>query len=165
MKDTVNSIITKYGTDRLRYAFVTFGTTASPSLSFQEKFVTLEKLKNYISLVRQPRGDPSLKRALDQVKRLFDRAPLRPNAKKVLVVIVDKLPVDSPEEGMNAVKAMKKNKIKVVPVAIGDDVDPDELVKRTNNKQYLVKGKTDEKPEPLGDKIMDKVLRGKYIVL
>lgn len=161
MKDTVNSIITKYGTDRLRYAVIPFGTFPSTALTFQETFATLEKLKDYIGLTRKPRGDPNLKRAFDEVKRVFDRAPPRPNSKKVLVVIVDKLPVDSPEEGINAVKGLNKNKIKVVPVAIGNEVDPDELVKRTNNKQYLVKGKTDENPEPLGDKIMDKVLRGK----
>ena len=160
MKKTVNSIITKYGTERIRYAVIPFGTSALPALTFQETFVSLDSLKNYIGFIRQPTGDPNLKRAFDEVKRVFDRAPSRPNAKKVLVVIVDKLPIDSPEEGMNAVKELDKNAIKVVPVAVGDEVDPDGLIERTKNKQYLVKGKPDENPKPLGDKIMDKVLRG-----
>lgn len=166
MKNTVNAIITKYGMVRLRYAIIPFGTSASTALTFQENSPTPEQLKSYINLIPRRSGEPNLKRAFDEVKRVFDRAPSRPNSKKVLVVIVDDLPVDTPEEGMNGVKGLERNNIKVVPVVIGDEVDPDEVVKRTNNKQYLVKGKTDENPEPLGNKIMDKVLRGKikYII-
>lgn len=69
--------------------------------------------------------------------------------------------MDTPNEGIDRVKELEKNQIKVVPVVIGNQVDPIELVKRTNNKQYLVKGKEDEQLAPFGDKIMDKVIKGK----
>lgn len=64
---------------------------------------------------------------------------------------------------MDSIKRLEKDKVKVVPVTIGDEVDPNELIKRANNKQYLVKEKDDVKPSQLATKIMDKVLRGKGV--
>lgn len=91
MKDTINTIINKYGTDRIRYALVVFGANPTTQISFREKSTTNRELTNFLSLARKERGEPILWKALDSVKQLFRSASSRPAAKKIVVVIVDKV--------------------------------------------------------------------------
>jgi len=51
--------------------------------------------------------------------------------------------------------------IRVIPVAFGSESDPREILISTTNKQNLIEVGDKEKPEDLGDKIMDKVIKGK----
>jgi hypothetical protein len=51
--------------------------------------------------------------------------------------------------------------IRVIPVALGTESDPKELVIATTNKQNLIKAGDNEDPKILGDKIMGKVIEGK----
>lgn len=91
IKDTINTIINKYGTEQIRYALVVFGSSATTAVSFREQFASRKDLTTYLSLARQERGEPDIVKAFDEVKRLFDSAPSRSNAKKVVVVVVDKV--------------------------------------------------------------------------
>lgn len=88
IKETVGSIIDKYGKDKVRYAVIGFGTNARIFLNFGEQSDDLDTLKEYIKTLQQPQGDPDLQAALLQADRVFKRA--RPNAKKVLVVVLNK---------------------------------------------------------------------------
>jgi len=55
---------------------------------------------------------------------------------------------------------LEKAKIKVIPVALGSESDPKEILTTTANKQNLIIARDDEKPKDLGDKIMEVVIKG-----
>ena len=56
MKDTIKSIVDKYGTSKIHYNVVIYGTLAIPTLDFSDKTLTKEDVKNYIDLLPKPRG-------------------------------------------------------------------------------------------------------------
>ena len=58
---------------------------------------------------------------------------------------------------------LKETGVKVVPVALGEESSPDELTEITPNKDYLVEMEKDENPEKAAEKIMTKVLEGKFM--
>lgn len=113
MREMVKAVIDMYGTGKIRYGIIVFGATTSPSLSFSETYPTKKAFKDFINLMRRVDGEPDLQRAFEEAKRLFDSAPPRPNAKKVLVVIVDNKSSNRPEEIKAAAKPLHDNKIKV----------------------------------------------------
>ena len=52
--------------------------------------------------------------------------------------------------------------VKVIPVAIGNEVDPKELEKATEDGENVITVPKNENSEKLGQKIMDKVVAGAY---
>ena len=96
-------------------------------------------------------------------KRLFDQASPRPNAKKVLVVIMDTKSINEEEEIQAALQPLKEDEIKIVPVGIGPDADVNELKNITSAEGYLVKAKKTADPGMLAEKIMVKVISGMRI--
>lgn len=112
MRETVKSVIDMYGTEKIRYALLLFGSATSRSISFSEKYPE-DDLKNILNVVRPVSGDPDLSQVLERARRLFQTAPPRPMAKKVLVVIIDKKSINRPDELKIASKPLHKDKIKV----------------------------------------------------
>lgn len=56
MKDTVKSIVDKYGTSKIHYSVVIYGTQAVPMLGFPSRAVTKEDIKKSINILPKPRG-------------------------------------------------------------------------------------------------------------
>lgn len=77
----------------------------------------------------------------------------------MLVIILDKKSSNTPAEIKTNAKPLEKSGIRVIPVAVGTDADPTELEKTTSNKENLLEVPKDEKPDRLGQKIMDKILK------
>ena len=57
MKDTVKSIVDKYGTSKIHYNVVLYGTLAVPTLEFSDKTLTKEDVKKYIDDLPKPKGN------------------------------------------------------------------------------------------------------------
>lgn len=161
MKEVINSIIDKYGSGRIHYGFVVFGTNAFSKVNFGDIYPSDEQLKNTVSSVPRPTGSPSLDKLLTKAKDLFDAHNNHPKAKKVLVVIVD----DKSTTSSNVIKSKAKDVIdrgvRVIPVAIGNDADPTQLEETTDDEGNVIKDKDIDDPEELGKKIMDKILKGR----
>ena len=56
MKDTIKSIVDKYGTSKIHYSVVIYGTQAVPMLGFPSRAVTKEDIKKSIDILPKPRG-------------------------------------------------------------------------------------------------------------
>ena len=161
MKDTVNAIIEKYGIGkRLRYGLIVFGNQAEQILNFGEELNNINSLKTYISLSKRQPGEPDLQKGLEEARQLFDQRSMRPGVKSVLVVIIDKKSVSNPESVREAVKPLEEQNVKVIPVAIGQLADADELERITPNKGYLLKTERMFDADETADRIMEKVLKG-----
>ena len=57
MKDTIKSIVDKYGTSKIHYNVVIYGTLALPTTEFSDKTLTKEDVKEYIDTLPKPKGN------------------------------------------------------------------------------------------------------------
>ncbi len=57
MKDTVKSIVDKYGTSKIHYSVVLYGTQTVPMLKFSDKTLTKKDFKEYIDILPKPKGN------------------------------------------------------------------------------------------------------------
>ena len=162
IKDTIKAVIDRYGKRDIRYSFILFGNVPSKIVRFAEsELYTIEFLKNRVDSFSSISGSP-LDKALDEARKMFEDTA-RPDAKKVLVVIMDQGQSSDPEKTREKERDLRESGIKVVPVALGEEANPDELTEITRNKENLVKMETDENPEKAAVKIMIKVLEGKCL--
>ena len=57
MKDTVKSIVDKYGTSKIHYSVVIYGQTAFPTAALLRTSLTKKEVKEYIDSIPKPRGN------------------------------------------------------------------------------------------------------------
>ena len=160
-KEVIKSIIDTYAMNKLRYGVIVFGSSASIKVSFGDDFPTDENLKNVITILSGSNERPALDEALKKGKELFDEAPERPNARKVLVFITDLKSTSKLADLKATAKKLEDDGIRVIPVAIGGEVDHIELEETTSDKTNVVNVNTDVYVIVLKEKIMSKVFKGK----
>lgn len=160
MKDTISWIISKYGTEKLRYSIILFGADASIELDFDGDISTPNKLIEFVQGLPRRSGGPDLIGALKEAEKVFESASARPNAWKVLVVITDKGSGSSVSDIEKAAGPLDDKGIKVVPVAVGGEADTSEL-EATNPERFVIAVPRTEEPKTLGQQIMDHVIRRK----
>lgn len=160
MKDTISWIIGKYGTEKLRYSVILFGDDAKIELDFNGDVSTPNKLIEFVQGLPRRSGGPDLIAALQEAKRVFESASARPDAWKVLVVIIDKRSGSSVSDVEKAAEPLDEDGIKVVPVAVGGEADPSEL-EVTNPERFVITVPRTEDPKTLGQQIMEHVIRRK----
>ena len=160
-KAVITAIIDTYSMNKLRYDVIVFGSRASSKIRFGDVLPRDEELKTIVGSLSGPKEPPALNEALKKGKELFDNAGERPNARKVLVVIVDKKSTSTLDELRRGAKRLEEDEIKVIPVAIGDEVDHAELEEITPEKGNTVNASTDIYVIDLKTRIMNKVFEGK----
>lgn len=57
MKDTVKSIVDKYGTSKIHYSVVIYGQSAFPTAALSRTSFTKKDVKEYIDSIPKPRGN------------------------------------------------------------------------------------------------------------
>ena len=112
IKDAIDFIITYYGADRIKYAFIRFGSSSFEDISFQD-VRTVDELREQIDQMSRASGVPNLKKALEKAKDVFDNAPDRTGAKKFLVVVMDTKSSNGPDEVKQVAEPLEKEGIKV----------------------------------------------------
>ena len=91
MQDIMKQAVRQYGKDRIHYSIITFGSTPSTILKFNNNINDDSQLERFINTMQINGRGADLDRALEKAKKLFDEAEtLRSGTKKVLVVITDK---------------------------------------------------------------------------
>ena len=136
-----------------------FGNVPSRIVRFAESEIySMELLKSRVDSFSRISG-AALDRALDEARKMFEDTA-RPDAKKVLVVIMDQEQSSDRNQAKEKAREVKESRVKVVPVALGEEANPDELTEITPNKNNLVEMEKDENPEKAAEKIMIKVLEG-----
>lgn len=109
------------------------------------------------------KGVADLKSAMDLAGRAFRGSGSRVKARKILVVIVDNKSGNGKEEIRSAARSLEEERIRVIPVAIGEYSNPNELFETSPLKETLVKVPSSERPKPLAKKILDKIRKSKLV--
>ena len=159
MKEAINSIVERYESSKIRYALLSFGTTVTKHVEFTRDLPDADTVRKSLGQLKQPAGEPNLQKALEEAKLMFDRAPSRPGARKVLVVMMDSMSSSEPGSVKEAAKSLEDSYIRVVAVAIGPDASPTELEKVTTNKKLIVKADNDENPSILAEDMVKNFLK------
>lgn len=167
MKNTVAEIIGKYGTVKLHYLVIVFGTQAKTEIRYRDQNLNGETLISFIKRIRQPPGSPRLHVALQDAKKAFNEVPRRPGAKRVLVVLIDNKSVgdDDDMKKLQAAKELYGGDVTIIPVAIGVGADPDELEVITTRKDNLIEESKDVDPKELAEQIMEKTFGGRSLIV
>ena len=97
---------------------------------------------------------------LEEVTRVFDIS-VRPNATKVLVIISDKSSGLDTSSIKRAAKPLTSRRIHVIPVSVGDEIDPNELQQTTTDPNSSVHVPVDVTSRNLAGKIIVRVFKGR----
>ena len=163
MKSTVNRIIEQYGITRIHYSVIVFGSSPTTHFDFSRTFPAKDELIRAVSRLPKKSGDPDLAKALESVTKVYELKQVRPNAKKVLVVILDNKTVNTANQlNKNAVVLVDKG-IFVIGVGVGNLIDSKELQIITEEKRNTIEVGITKNPNELAKEIMAIILRSKFV--
>lgn len=163
IQDTVDDIIKHYGTDKIRYALMTYGDTPSVIVDFSNN-LGKDELRTTVQQLMRPTGDPDVKKALNVAEQLFDNAPPRPGSKRILVIFIDKKSTNSPSDLEEAAKPLLEKNVTVVPAVIVPAADIDEIEVMVENKGHIAVCEL-PRPEEWPEIIIDTGLKGGLRIL
>ena len=159
MKEVINSIIQQYGTKDIHFSFIIYGSEASTKFSFTKEQVDPDDLRRFVTFMPEITPPTSPHVALEAASEAFKGSGVRANASKVLVLMTDVKGDSSKEEIESTFAPLKEQKVKVISVGIGSDVDTNELVNITGNSNNVITVPIDAGKTPLTKELMEKVLR------
>lgn len=160
--DTVDAIIKHYGTDKFRYALMTFGDTPSVVVDFSDGRGK-EALRATVQQLRRPTGEPDVVKALKEAEKLFDNAPPRPGSRKIVVIFVDKKTANTRDDLKEAAESLIEKNVTIVPAVIGPEVYIDDIEVIITNKEYIATCEPIE-PQTWPEIIIDKSLKGESLM-
>lgn len=153
MKDIIKSIADKYVTDKIHYGLITFDDDASIKLNFSS---SSDRLKSLIDSMSTETGGPAIDKALEAAVVLFEGEGVRYDAHKVLVLMVDTKSSGDDIDSMKSAMELKDSGVNIITVAVGDEADLSSLKNISSNPENVVNTTTKEKPESVGNKILDR---------
>ena len=165
MKDAIKSVVSTYFTKNIRYGIIVFGDQPYKVLDFGEALPSKDILTMKIDAIRRRSGDPNLIRTMQVAKTMFEGRGARPNAKKILVVIVDNDAQQRRSLINRAAKPLEDVGIRVIPVAVGRFAELQELESTTPLRDNIMQVSKTEDPVLVGRKIIGKVKKSKSCLL
>lgn len=160
MKNVMKHVVDTYGLASMSYGLILFADSATTYIPFSQTFPDKMALTALLDTYPSPRGEPVLQKALEEAKSMFDKASARPEAKKVLAVIMDKKSINDLNELKEAAKVLEEDNVQVVPVGVGPNVEDKEIESITSNKQNVITTDKDGDPSSVGQEIIDKIIQG-----
>ena len=124
-----------------------------------------EDLKKIIESVAPSSGRPNLETMFSEAKNMFQEAGARPDAKKFLVVFVDNTSANDKDGLLEAAKPLIESGYWVIPVAVGNSVDNEELQLITPLKKTTVEVPTTGNAGKLAEEIAEKMKERKCSLL
>lgn len=163
MKETVQSIAQKYGVDRIHYGVIVFGSVATKHIDFAANLPNRDELVREVSQLPLEEGKPDLVLALQEAKRVFEMKEVRPNAKKVLVVILDNAYVGNRTDLNQVVQVLVDKNVLIIGVGVGPLINSTDLEIITEEIRNIITVGIGENPDVLAEKIMRIILRSKFV--
>jgi hypothetical protein len=159
-KRTVEAAIQQDTNSDVIYGVIQYGKTAEIQKSLQER-MNKEGFEAFLPSLSWNEVGEALQDGLQQANVTFTEYG-RPDARRILLVFVDKPWNDS--VAVNEIgKKLRENGVKIVPVAVGNRSDDEELTELAGRKTLKVD--EDNEPEKTGKKVSEEVTKGRVIVL
>ncbi len=162
MQNTIKQLIDTYGVDKIHYSLIVYGASVVRVVNFNNSFpISASDLKAAIDAQPPLSGGPVLTDALQEAFRVFNKTEVRPNAKKVLVVMPDANSGAADNSLSAAVKPVEDIGVLVLSVAVGSGVDRNELSVISPNPNDVISASLNENPSVVAGNIIDRILNRK----
>ena len=155
-KIIVNDMIEKPKDAFVKYGVVEMdksGTVKVPLGSYDDEKELKENVKKLPYKERK-----SLDEGIKSAEKEFEKNG-RPKARKIMVVFIDGNDDTTKDALKKASEPLKKKKIKVIPVVLGENVDEEKLKPLLPKKKKPKKGKD---PKKLAEEIAEETFNGKF---
>ncbi|KAL9959836.1 hypothetical protein ACROYT_G033194 [Oculina patagonica] len=159
MQNTIKQLIDTYGVDKIHYSLIVYGASVVRVVNFNTSFpISASDLKAAIDAQPPLSGGPVLTDALQEAFRVFNETEVRPNAKKVLVVMPDANSGAADNSLSAAVKPVEDIGVLVLSVGVGGGVDRNELSVISPNPNDVISASLNENPSVVAGNIIDRIL-------
>ena len=156
MTDTIDSLLQKYDSSRIRYGLLVYGDDATVVVHLKNN-TDADQIQEQLKTTVPSVGGSAFDKALEAATEMFTEAGDRQDADRVLVVMTDKSSGLDEDIVVGATKPLEQMAVKIIPVAVGNEVKPKEFEKVTT-KGNIITTKKDEDPEDLSEEIMEIVI-------
>ena len=161
MQEVIKTFIEKYGSQRMAYSVLTFGSTPTIHVRFNDSASADNLLMRYVENIPQNPGTASLDKALEGARDLFKASNgARSNALKVLVVITDKNSDSKAPDVKVWAEILDEKDIRVIGVALGNETGG-ELDEVTGITEDVMNVTDTTSPAKIVEKVMERVLDSK----
>lgn len=165
MRSTIQSIVQKYGVDRIHYSVIVFGSVPTAPIDFSSNIPDRDQLIRTLSRLPESSGRPNLVKALQEAKRVFELREVRPNARKVLVVIMDNASVGNKKDLNQVVSVLVNRSVLIIGVGVGSSINKEDLEIITEEIRNIITVGISKTPDELAKEIMAIILRSKLVHL
>lgn len=161
MKDVITNIMQNYSTNLIHYAVVLYGDEPLVVLKFSDGVTDPDQLTGIVISAPDVPGNSALDKALQKAKQLFvEDDSVRPDARKVLVVITDDKSSGDEEVAKGIANDLTDKLVTLITVAVGEDASPKELESLTPTDGASLNTTTNEDPGETGKQIIQTILKG-----
>lgn len=161
MQEVIKTFIAKYGSHRMAYSVLTFGSTPTIHIRFSDSASADDLLMIDVDNIPQNVGAASLEKALDGARDLFKASNgARSDALKVLVVITDKKSDSLAQDVNKSAEILDEKDIRVIGVSLGNKGEG-ELDGVTDVKDDVLNTTDSTSPGKIVEKIMERILDSK----
>lgn len=157
MTKTIDWLLQNYDSSKIRYGLLVYGDDATVVVHLKNN-TAADQVQEQLKTIVQSVGRSALDKALETAAEMFAEAGDRQDADRVLVVMTDESSGLGEDVVVAATKPLERMMVKIIPVAVGDDVKPEEF-KIVTHDFNIMTAKEDEDPFVLSHKIMEKVKR------
>ena len=113
MKDIIKYILDKYGTYRIHYGLIIYGSQPSLRIPFKQGISNATVLKMQLEAFPRSSGGSDVDKAIAETKALFRGDGVRPDARKVAVIITDNRATGDREKAKAGARDLESQGIKV----------------------------------------------------
>lgn len=161
MKSVITELLDTYGSSTVRYSVIKFGKDPKVELDFGDVSDPNELREIFQRITKNDQG-ADLGRALRKARELFQLAAVsRPDAKRILVVAMDKMS-DSDEIVVSvAARSLEHDGVRVIAVTFGKEADPQEMEKATLNVNNVIETNDTDSAKEIATEVMDNANNGK----
>ena len=155
MTKTIDWLLQNYDSSKIRYGLLVYGDDATVLVHLKNN-TAADQVQEQLKTVVQSVGRSALDKALETAAEMFAEAGDRQDADRVLVIMTDESSGLGEDVVAAATKPLERMMVKIIPVAVGDDVKAEEF-KIVTTDFNIITAKEDEDPFVLSHKIMEKV--------
>lgn len=156
MTDTIDSLLQKYDSSRIRYGLLVYDDDTTVVVHLQNN-TDADQIQELLATILPSVGGSALDKALETAAEIFTEAGDRQDADRVLVIMTDKTSGLDDDVVVGATKPLEKMAVKIIPVLVGDAVKPKEFVV-VSPKGNIITTKKDKDPEDLSEEIIERVI-------
>lgn len=166
MQTTINDIVSEYDIFRIHYSVIVFGAVAVTRIDFATNVPDKNTLIRDVARLKEIPGDPDLVQALEEARKVYESQAVRPEARRFLVVIMDKQSTNNVVDVNRAVAELDKRDVVVISVAVGNSVNPTDSELITKDPRHRITAAVNKSPDELAKEIIDAIfvsIRSKFL--